>query len=309
MAMAAAGGASCLRRAAGGFMQGGNTMSDFPRTEFGGLSVPRLIIGTNWFLGFSHTTRAKDAQINRWMDRKRIAGILEVFLKAGVNAILGVRPEEKLQQAISDAEDRTGRKMITIGTPGLSVAGTPEAEEENKRLLDEHVAIGTSVLMPHQQTTDALVDKATRTIRRMDEISEMIRERGMIPGLSTHMPEAIIYADETGLDVDSYIQLYNAAGFLMHVEVEWIHRVIQNAKKPVITIKPLAAGRLTPFVGLTFVWNTIRDKDMVSLGTMTPEEAAEGIELSLSILERRKSQVELQRTRSKASIEPNEPEK
>lgn len=279
-------------------------MSDFPRTEYGGLSVPRLIIGTNWFLGFSHTTKAKDVQINRWMDRKRIADILEVFLKAGVDAIYGVRPEKKLQEATRDAEDRTGRKMINMGTPALDLAGTREADDENGRVLDSFVGIDTKVLMPHQQTTDALLDRTTRTIRRMDEISRMIRERGMIPGLSTHMPEAIIYADESGIDVESYIQLYNAAGFLMQVEVEWVHRVILNAKKPVMCIKPLAAGRLTPFVGLTFVWNTIRDQDMVCLGTMTPEEAAEGIELSLSILERRKSEVELQRTRSKASIEP-----
>ena len=281
-------------------------MPEFPRTEFGGLSVPRLIIGTNWFLGFSHTTKAKDRQINRWMDGKRIADVLEVFMKAGVDAIYGVRPEKKLQEAISDAEDRTGRGMITMGTPSLNVADTPEAEGENRRVLDEHVAIGTSVLMPHQQTTDALLDRTARTIGRMDVILKMIRERGMIPGLSTHMPEAIVYADETGLDVESYIQLYNAAGFLMQVEVEWVHRIIQNAKKPVIAIKPLAAGRLTPLVGLTFVWNTIRDQDMVCLGTMTPEEAAEGIEMSLAILERRRSEVELQRTRSKASIEPKE---
>ncbi len=279
-------------------------MHEFPRTEFGGLSVPRLIIGTNWFLGYSHTSKAKDRQIKQWMDRKRIADVLEVFMKAGVDAIYGVRPDKKLEDAISDAEDRTGRKMINMGTPSLNLAPTPEANDENRRILDSQVEIGTSVLMPHQSTTDALLDKTTRTIRRMDEISKMIRERGMIPGLSTHMPEAIVYADETGIDVESYIQLYNCAGFLMQDEVEWVHRIMQNAKKPVIAIKPLAAGRLTPLVGLTFVWNTIRDRDMVCLGTMTPEEAAEDIEMSLSILERRRSQVELQRTRSKASIEP-----
>ena len=40
-------------------------------------------------------------------------------------------------------------------------------------------------------------------IRDLDQYTRMIRERGMIPGLSTHMPEAIIYADDTGLDVDA----------------------------------------------------------------------------------------------------------
>ena len=38
-------------------------MSDFPRTMVGGVSLPRLICGTNWMLGFSHTTKAKDELI------------------------------------------------------------------------------------------------------------------------------------------------------------------------------------------------------------------------------------------------------
>ena len=78
----------------------------------------------------------------------------------------------------------------------------------------------------------------------------MIRDRGMLPGLSTHMPETITYADASDLDVDTYIAIYNAAGFLMHLEADWVHRIIWSAKHPVITIKPMAAGRLLPLVGL-----------------------------------------------------------
>jgi len=37
-------------------------------------------------------------------------------------------------------------------------------------------------------------------------------------------------------------------------------------------------------VGLAFVWNTIRDQDMVTIGTTTPDEAREVIELSLDLL-------------------------
>ena len=38
-------------------------MTKFPRTKIEDLSVPRMVIGTNWFLGFSHTSRAKDELI------------------------------------------------------------------------------------------------------------------------------------------------------------------------------------------------------------------------------------------------------
>jgi hypothetical protein len=124
----------------------------------------------------------------------------------------------------------------------------------------------------------------------------------MIPGLSTHMPEGVIYADKAGADVETYIQIYNAAGFLMQVEVDWVMRIIRNAKKPVMTIKPLAAGRLQPVVGLAFAWNTIRDGDMVTIGTVTPDEAREAIDVSLDLLNRRLPQHELQTTRSKETL-------
>ena len=35
----------------------------FPRTMVGGVSLSRMIIGTNWMLGWSHRTPAADHQI------------------------------------------------------------------------------------------------------------------------------------------------------------------------------------------------------------------------------------------------------
>ncbi len=157
--------------------------------------------------------------------------------------------------------------------------------------------------MPHQAVTDALVDRRSGTIRDIDLYTQMIRQRGMIPGLSTHMPESVVYADKTGADVETYIQIYNAAGFLMQVEADWVQRIITNAKKPVMTIKPLAAGKLLPIVGMAFVWNTIRPQDMVTIGTTTPDEAREIIDISLDLLNHQMPEVELQKTRSKKSLE------
>ena len=115
----------------------------------------------------------------------------------------------------------------------------------------------------------------------------MIRDAGMIPGLSAHMPELIVYSDAQGYDVETYIQIYNCMGFLMQVEIETVHAIIHAAKKPVMTIKSMAAGRCTPFVGLNFSWATLRDCDMVTVGCFTEQEAREDLEISLAALERR----------------------
>lgn len=283
-------------------------MNKFPRTEVGGLSVSRLIAGTNWFLGYSHTSSAKDDYIKENIaDRKKIADVLEVFFNAGVDTIMGpFNSQSILVDAVKETEDRTGVKGIIVSTPSFSISPKTPVEGfdlgEAERILDQQAKLGVSICMPHQCTTDSMVDRCTREVRQMNSITKLIRERNMIPGLSTHMPESIVYADESGLDVETYISIYNSMGFLMQVEVDWIANVIQQAKKPVMTIKPMAAGQLRPFQALNFVWNTIRDIDMVTVGTMSPKEAAECIELSMNILENNQLKLKLQETRSKASI-------
>jgi hypothetical protein len=283
-------------------------MTAFPRTTVGGVSVSRMIIGTNWFLGFSHTSAAKDDYIKTHvMDRTRIADILEVFLNSGVDTVMGLIQRPQLWEGIQEAQQRTGKKMIVVSTPGIPVSPETPLQgfgAEAETILDEEQRLGATFCFPHQGTTDALVDRCTRRIRHLDQLSRMIRQRGMVPGLSTHMPESIIYADESGADVETYISLYNSMGFLMQVEVDWIHHVITHAKKPVMTIKPMAAGQLRPFQAFNFVWNTLRTQDMVTVGTMAPKEAQECIDLSLGILERRDAEIQLQETRSKASIKP-----
>jgi hypothetical protein len=276
-------------------------MTDFPRTTVGGVSLPRLLVGTNWFLGWSHTSRAKDQFIKDLQSRERITDVLSVFLEHRIDAVMGPMSQH-LEDAVKAAEDRTGRGMIRILTPSFNILPGGPAESEPEVILDQCKALGATFCMPHQCVTDALIDRMHGEIRDIDRYTRMIREREMIPGLSTHMPEAVTLADKTGADVETYIQLYNAAGFLLQVETDWVMRIIQNAKKPVMTIKPLAAGSLLPVVGLAFVWNTIRDQDMVTIGTTTPDEAREVIEISLDLLSRRMPEYELQRTRSKSSL-------
>ncbi len=79
-------------------------MNEFPRTMVGGVSLPRLLVGSNWFLGYSHTSLAKDKFIKDLQTRERIAKILAVFLESGVDAVMAP-PSQLLEEAILDAED------------------------------------------------------------------------------------------------------------------------------------------------------------------------------------------------------------
>ncbi len=277
-------------------------MLEFPRTMVGGVSLPRLIVGTNWFLGFSHTSQAKDKFIHEFQTRDRIAEILSVFLENGIDAVMG-SASELLEYSVQEAEQRAGKKMTRILTPIFNITPGGDPNTEPEVLFDLCKKYNATFCMPHQAVTDALLDRRSGMIRDLDTYTRLIRERGMIPGLSTHMPETPVYADKNRNDVETYIQIYNAAGFMMQVEADWVMRIIQNAQKPVMTIKPLAAGKLLPVVGLAFVWSTIRTQDMVTIGTTTADEAREVIDISFDLLQHTIPDYQLQRTRSKRSLE------
>ena len=283
-------------------------LEPFPRTIVGGVSLPRLLVGTNWFLGWSHTSLAKDNFIRGYQTRQRIAAVLRVFLEYGIDAVMGPLSIH-LDQSIQDVEQSTGRRIIRIYTPAFNLNPNAPSLEQAGTVFDRCAELRATFCMPHQSVTDALIDRRAGVIRDLDQYTSMIRARGMLPGLSTHMPEAIIYADKMEADVVTYLQIYNSAGFLMQVEADWVMRIIREAKKPVMTIKPFAAGQLRPYQALTFSWNAIREQDMITVGTMSPKEAEELIELSLNILGKQAVTMKLQETRSKATIKPKAPVK
>lgn len=261
----------------------------FPRTIVGGVSLPRMIIGTNWLLGWSHTGAAADASIKEKYQRPEdFYPVLHTYLEHGIDAIMApVSDMELMQDGIKYAEDRDGKRIHIIDTPVINVDDTVAGRQEAERLIKRSSKIGSEFCLVHHVSVEQLVNKNKCQITRLPDYLSMIRDAGMIPGCSAHMPEIVLYCDANDYDVETYIQIFNCMGFMMQVEIETVARIIHNAKHPVMTIKPMAAGRTTPYVGLTFNWNAIRPCDMITVGAGSPLEAQEDIEISFAALEHR----------------------
>lgn len=261
----------------------------FPRTTVGGVSLSRMIIGTNWMLGWSHRSQSADNLIKRrFAEAGAFRPVLDTFTAHGVDTIMApFQSAPMLIDAIRMSEEATGRKLILVDTPAINVDDNEAARREARAVIRKTRELGATFCLIHHASAEQLVNKNRHQITRLNDYTDMIRQEGLIPGLSAHMPELITYSDDNDYDVETYIQIYNSQGFLMQVEVETVARIINNAKKPVMTIKSMAAGRVTPYVGMNFVWNTIRDCDMVTVGCTHADEAAEDIEISLAAIERR----------------------
>ena len=261
----------------------------FPRTEVAGVSLSRMIIGTNWLAGWSHRTPAADSLIRHTHhSAESVNPMLEAYMENGVDTIMGLFSQTPhILRAIEETKERTGRDIIMIDTPSINVDDNPAARREAQAEIRKSREAGAKFCLIHHSSAEQLVNKNKQTMDRLDDYTKMIRDEGMIPGLSAHMPELIVYADANEYDVQTYIQIYNCMGFLMQIEIETVASIIHNAKKPVMTIKSMAAGRCTPYVGLNFSWATLRDCDMITVGCMRPDEVREDIEISFAALERR----------------------
>lgn len=264
-------------------------MKEFPRTNVAGISLPRIIIGTNWVLGFSHRTPSSDKMIRGKYDNKEaVADLMEAYLEYNIDAVMApIEKDSILHNGIKLAEDRTGKKITLINTPVINVEDTSKGRQAAKKVIEANAQINSDFCLVHHSSCEQLISKLNGTMDRLPDYLDMIRQAGMKPGLSAHMPEVIMYADENEYDVETYIQPYNCIGFLMQVEVENVSRVIWNAKKPVMTIKSMAAGRCSPYVGITYNFATIREQDMVTIGAHTVDEVHEDVEIAFAALERR----------------------
>ena len=276
----------------------------FPRTTVAGVSLPRMLIGSNWIFGWSHTSNAADVYIReQHATVDATLKVLNAFLEYGIDAwMASFSSKDYCLERIREVQDKIGRKLILIDTPVLNMDDNAAARKETEAIIKTSAEIGSTFCLIHHAACEQLINKNKRTMDRLPDYLDMIRQAGLIPGLSAHMPEVIQYADLNNYDVETYIQLFNCMGFMMQIEIESVIRIIHEAKKPVMTIKPMAAGRVSPYVGLTFNWNVLRPQDMITVGCITEHEVYEDVEISLAALERRLPDLKPRASPAKQSI-------
>lgn len=251
---------------------------DFPMTRIENLEISRMIAGSNWFRGYSHYSAAKDKWIRQYMTLDRIVEVMCVFARNGINAYLA-SPDAQTSEALRRVKEETGVTMHLIATP------SGETIDDLLPGIEQSAEQGAAFCLPHQHWTDGNLVANEQRIIGIERATKRIRELGMIPGLSTHRPETVVVCDKAGYDVATYIQIYNPIGFLCQVETDWIERVINNTPKPIIVIKPLAAGRVLPPTGLSFVYHSIKPIDTVCIGTLNTFEAEDDIRIARDILQ------------------------
>ena len=263
-----------------------------PRVKIAGVEVSRLVVGANCFNGFSHISPARDAWLRKYFTVERILEVFERAIELGINATV-TSPRERVLEAVG----RTNGGIEIIGITG----GDPDVKRQ-KELIDVHADAGARVCLIHGGYTDAALSIQERTIRGAEELLAYIRSKGMVPGLSSHRPETMTVAEARGYDAEVFIQPLNPLGHMSPCEVSWVANTIRTTEKPVVVIKPLAAGRVSPPHGLHFAFSNIKPIDVVAVGVMSPEEMEENATFVENLLVRGELRERLAYTPSKATM-------
>ena len=132
----------------------------FPRTQVGGLSLPRMLIGSNWLLGFSHKTHPMNHMIlERNGNAKAMCEIICAFAKYGIDALMApITSSQPLMDALNDAEQKLGKRIIRIDTPTINVDDNAAARAEAGQKIRDCAKAGADFCLIHHTSAEALVN-------------------------------------------------------------------------------------------------------------------------------------------------------
>jgi len=90
--------------------------TSFPTFRVEDVSVPKVLIGINPFLGYSHFSEAKSNYFKRMF--RDVASISGVIIKATELDMTGIYTpaDEKIAEALEQVEQQTRIKMTVVGT-------------------------------------------------------------------------------------------------------------------------------------------------------------------------------------------------
>jgi hypothetical protein len=244
--------------------------SPLPTVRLGRHEITRLILGSNPFYGYSHSSRALDQHMREWGTSENVCAALQEAERNGINTFQ-TNGDERAVTDVRLHRERGGQLQIIA-----LLRDNPENAVRDMRPI---------AVAHHGELTDVLFRQ-----QKMDAVREFtrrVRQTGALVGVSTHKPEVIAYIEEHGWDVDFYMGcVYNrtrtpdeirsmlgelplpAGELYLEKDPARMFAVMRQARKTCFAFKILAAGR-APSVDAAFqsAYAGIKPQDAVIVGS------------------------------------------
>ncbi len=230
----------------------------------------KIICGTNAFYGRSHFSDSRDKEYTDRFNDEYTEETLRFCMEQGMNTI-----ETSANQRIWEIIEKVRGQgtLHLIGSTRLDHTSPMNSHMEKLNFLIERRA---EICIIHSQFVER---PGSGEIPGLDRMIEMIRKEGLVPGISAHSVSTVEFIEKK-YDVDVYLFPLNMTGFIIpgyegkETAQDRID-LIKGIDKTFILMKTLAAGRIPPAEGLSFVLENCKEKDIITIGIGSIEEARE----------------------------------
>jgi hypothetical protein len=256
-------------------------MSEFPTFTIEGVTVPRVICGTNALCGWSHVSAGRDAWIRRYYTPKRVARVFAACMELGATAVMGpLYPP--LVEALDETEKLAGQRPLWLSTTHAPPG--PDSTPDQARQIHE---AGAPICSIHGAWVDRWV--LEEDWEALERCISQIREAGLIPAAVCHYSDRLAKLAESGVDLALLGTPVNQTGWWMYPDRESAVEVVRHVGQPLLAIKPLACGRFEEGQLREWLeWLVDREGvDAVAIGPMNEEEAQESIPILCDLLSQR----------------------
>jgi len=232
-----------------------------------GREFPAISLGTSPFIGAGQFRNRASAYRHLFFNNPdNMVKLMVYAAEIGVPCVQ-LLAVDRILDAFRESKRQSGVDLACTLTIGF---GNKDWE------LKQASEINPQVAFLHAMITDRLdlksIEKWLKDIRNLD----------LIPGCATHKPGRVLpVLIKSSLDIQAYMVPFNQEGVFMDCKPDDLIKILDSIEQPVIAKKTLAAGRLSPKVGLPFIaqYNQIEG---LALGIASREEMKESLSIAIS---------------------------
>ena len=257
-----------------------------PTVEIGNCEITRLIVGGNPFSGISHKSNEMDQEMMDYYTVGQIKETLSTCEAHGINTVLA-RGDNHITRLLNEYWNEGGTLQWIAQT-----APERKSLEANIRQISSR---GARCCFIHGGEVDRMFQEGQ--IESLKASLALIQDCGMVPGLGTHNPDVVRYAEEKGFPVAFYmVCFYNIPSRMGRFHDTPVKRdelyvtedrataceVIGETPKPCLAYKILAAGRNEPKAAFRYAFEHIKPTDAVVVGMFPkyhPTQVQEDVEI------------------------------
>ncbi len=259
-----------------------------PKVKFGKAEITRLIIGSNPLYGYSHFNPILNKFMTEYMTDDRRMEVLHRAERAGI----GTWQVHYTKGTMADLQ----RYRSEGGRMSWFLLGHGEMMDDYQ-LAHQAAKLGPIGIAHHGNRTDDCF--LNRQMDKVKEFCKVVRDTGVMVGVSTHNPAVVDFVESAGWDIDYFMTcLYRVSRtaeevrkelgeaplgeVYMEKDPERMTRMVRQTRRPCLAFKILGAGRniqnrKAVEAAFQYAFTNIKAGDAVIVG-MCPKFSDEPVE-------------------------------